>query len=221
MSAAIVSKSRSWTEDFPCALRGFRAIDRCWQVGGINAVTDYRRIAQISRVKGLAGQLVALPVIDLPLGVWEGLCLWVVPPEHDLVRKTRVLSVAACGSGLLLSLEGVADRATAQRLQGRHLLARAEDCGDGADQAGDVGDADDSRPAFGHGKSALGLKVSDEREGFLGTIVEERIGFAQTLWVVDGPFGEVLIPAVDEFIGACDKETIRVLLPPGLLELNR
>jgi hypothetical protein len=33
--------------------------------------------------------------------------------------------------------------------------------------------------------------------------------------------GEVLIPAVDEFIIGIEAETIHVVLPDGLLELNR
>jgi 16S rRNA processing protein RimM len=142
----------------------------------------------------------------LPLSVWEGLRLWIVPPEHDLIRETRVRAVAEKGEFLLLSLEGVTERTAAQRLAGRYLLALVDDCGEQLDKDGR--------------SSSVGLDVVDEAWGFLGAIVNERHGFAQTLWVVEGPFGEVLIPAVDEFICSRDQSTVRVRIPAGLLELD-
>jgi 16S rRNA processing protein RimM len=179
-------------------------------MGGTMA--NYCRLAQITRVKGLAGEVVAVPLRTLPLRAWEGLRLWIVPPDHGLIRETRVRSVVEHGAGdadVLLALEGVTDRLTAQRLQGRFVLARADDCGEALDGGGD------------EAKSAVGLTVIDEEHGLLGSIVEERRGAAQTLWVLDGPFGEVLIPAVGEFILSRDTETICVCLPHGLLELNK
>jgi 16S rRNA processing protein RimM len=171
-------------------------------------------MAQITRVKGLAGEIVVAPTVSLPACAWEGLRLWVVPPDHDLIRETRVCSVVEQGAGLLLTLEGVADRAVAQRLAGRYLLARAEDCGEGSDER-------DGRDGYDEKEPCVGLTVVDETYGLLGTITEERQGVAQTLWVVDGPFGEVLIPAVDEFIRARDSDVVTVRVPHGLLELNR
>jgi 16S rRNA processing protein RimM len=176
---------------------------------------DYRRIARISRAKGLAGAVVVMPVCVLPASAWENLRLWIVPPDHGLIRETRVHSVSVhsvsvhsvSGSDehLLLSLDGVSDRATAQRLTGRSLLCRVEDC---------VLVSGEKRG------SAVGLRVIDAAHGPLGVIVEERAGSAQVLWVVAGPFGEVLIPAVDEFIDARDEDAVRVSLPEGLLGLN-
>jgi 16S rRNA processing protein RimM len=174
-------------------------------MGGIGMAARYRRVAQISRAKGRIGEVIATPLRILPTSAWENLSLWIVPPDHELVRETRVRSASASGDQVLLLLEGVTNRATAQRLRGRYLLSRVED---GTDT-----------PNEGEG-SAVGLRVIDTRRGPLGVIIEERVGLAQTLWVVDGSFGEVLIPAVDEFVRARDKETIQVSLPTGLLELN-
>ena len=142
-------------------------------------------------------------------GIREGLRLWVVPPDHGLIRETRVRAARPSGDSLTLTLEGVDDIETAQRLVGRSLLAQAEDC------AGFVGEPDDGE------LPVLGLRVEDESSGFIGTIVGERVGAAQTLWVVEGPFGEVLIPAVDEFIESVDEATVFMRLPQGLVELNR
>jgi 16S rRNA processing protein RimM len=182
-------------------------------------------MAQIIRAKGLTGELVVAPAVSLPLDVWEGLRLWVVPPDHDLVRETRVCSVAEQSAGLsptlVLALEGVADRTTAQRLVGRYLLARADDCSDvRGDICGAAADGHDIQHEADEKEPCVGLTVMDETYGLLGTIIEERRGIAQTLWVVDGPFGEVLIPAVDEFIAARGTDVVTVRVPNGLLELN-
>ena len=210
MRAALASKSRSWTDDL--------------KIGGSAIMTRYRRIAYISRARGLTGELVAAPMGDLPFRFKEGLQLWVVPPDHSLLRETKVraarqnadvhaarqiadvCAVRQSTDTLYLTLEGVSDLATAQRLVGRYLLAR---------------DCDLEYETVEDGYSFPGLSVFDSSAGFIGTVVEERSGSAQLLLVVEGPHGEVLIPAVDEFIRDCDGTALHVSLPQGLLELNR
>jgi len=169
-------------------------------------MTKYRRIAHISRVKGLNGEVVVVPSISLPFHMWEGLQLWVVPPDHKLIRETRVCSARQNANTLYLALEGVSNATTAQRLVGRSLLARI------------IGFECDSEPG---GHSYIGLSVFDNTAGFIGTVIEERASSAQLLLVVDSPQGEVLIPAVDELIESLDDTTLHVNLPQGLLELNR
>ena len=159
---------------------------------------------------------------SLPLRIWQGLTLWLVPPEHDLVRLTSVLEARTLASdnaintedsasepasdALVLKLAEVSDRGTAQRLCGRYLLAAAEDCGDFLELKA---------------ATAQGLRIEDQNLGFLGTVIEERVGSAQTLWVVQGPFGELMIPVVDEFIVRRDAEAAVTRIPEGLLGLNR
>jgi 16S rRNA processing protein RimM len=172
------------------------------------AAKTYRRLARIARSKGILGEVVAVPVGELPLDVWEGLRLWIVPPDHNLIRETRARAASEQGDGLLLTLEGVADRSTAQRLRGRFLLACADDVCGWLDE--DDGEA-----------SPVGWGIIDERHGFLGTIVEERPGKAQKLWVLDGSFGELLVPAVEDFILSREGDVIHTRLPDGLVELNR
>ncbi|MDR2106041.1 MAG: 16S rRNA processing protein RimM [Coriobacteriales bacterium] len=191
----------------------------------ISAVTGYRRIARISRAKGLAGEVTVVAAVELPVCAWEGLQLWVVPPAHRLIRTTHVRSAVERGAELLLTLEGVVDRTTAQRLQGKYLLARVDDL---AATATDVSHADvthapgveSHKDAHGLASLKAGVEVTDEVHGYLGSIVEVRPGSAQALLVIEGPFGEVLVPAVDEFIRSCDGKAACVRLPSGLLELN-
>jgi len=169
-------------------------------------MTRYRRIAYISRARGLHGELVVVPLFRLPFHIWEGLRLWVVPPDHKLIRETKVCAARQSLDKLYLMLEAVSDPTTAQRLVGRYLLAREGDF---------EYEADEDNHRF------LGLSVYDASAGFIGTVVEVRMGSAQLLLVVEGPHGEVLIPAVDEIIHDHDDSALHVSLPQGLLELNR
>ncbi len=65
----------------------------------------------------------------------------------------------------------------------------------------------------------VGCKIVDETHGELGTVTGVIDQAAQDIWQVDGPFGEVLIPAVIEFIVEMDLENriINVDLPDGLI----
>jgi 16S rRNA processing protein RimM len=179
-------------------------------MGGNGTVARYRRIAKVSHAKGLTGEVVAVSAGNLPFHVTRGRELWVVPPDHDLVRTTKVNSVIERNDGWLLSLEGVADRSCARRLVGRYLLALVDE--------DDQSASDSPTSPLTH---FIGRAVYDGKAGFIGTIVEERAGAAQTLWIVEGPLGEILIPAVDAFIRSSDAKTVHVILPDGLLELNR
>jgi 16S rRNA processing protein RimM len=50
--------------------------------------------------------------------------------------------------------------------------------------------------------------------------VGARVSDANDVWVVEGPFGEILIPVIDDVVDEIDEdaETIRVRLLPGLLD---
>ena len=75
--------------------------------------------------------------------------------------------------------------------------------------------------AHGGGRThaLLGREVVDEKSGPLGSIVEVMVGPANDVWVVEGPLGEVLLPAVESVVvDASGEGPIRVLAPEGLLE---
>ncbi len=65
----------------------------------------------------------------------------------------------------------------------------------------------------------LGCEVTCERYGALGSIVEIITQTAQDIWRVEGPRGEVLIPAVREMVREMDLpgRRVRVSLPEGLV----
>lgn len=63
-----------------------------------------------------------------------------------------------------------------------------------------------------------GLTVEDENGRPLGRLVRVDRAPAQDLWVVDTGSGEVMVPAVDEFVRRVDLEGARIVLHviPGL-----
>jgi 16S rRNA processing protein RimM len=170
-------------------------------------VSEYRRIAQIIRAKGLTGEVVAVSAYNLPLHFWQGIQISLVPPQHNLVRSGEITSAKEQQdeNSFVLKISGIDDRTTAQKAVGCFLLAYERDCPELEDSIDD---------------SVVGLLVQDEAHGCIGTIVEQRVGKAQTIWVVDGAFGEVLIPAVNDFVLARDESSVTVALPEGLLELT-
>jgi len=64
-----------------------------------------------------------------------------------------------------------------------------------------------------------GLEVIDARRGQLGRLVKMFSTAAHDVYVVDGPYGEVLIPAVEAMVTAIDLERgiMEVDLPEGLV----
>ena len=144
-----------------------------------------------------------VPVHGLPPLLHEGMEVALVPPLLKRDRWHTVHSASAeGGAGQLVALSGCRSIGAAQELVGSTILARVDDLP--ADYLlHDV-------------ESLLGREVEDETHGTLGTIIEVMTGAANDVWVIEGPFGEVLVPVVDEFVLACDDHgPIRVRVPDG------
>jgi 16S rRNA processing protein RimM len=64
-----------------------------------------------------------------------------------------------------------------------------------------------------------GLEVIDEQEGALGRVVGMFATPAHDILEVDGPFGEILIPAIEPFLVQLDRDKgqLHVNLPEGLV----
>lgn len=67
----------------------------------------------------------------------------------------------------------------------------------------------------------VGMTIKDVHAGFLGTIEQVDESTINTLFQVEGPKGELLIPAQEDFIQDInhEKREILVELPEGLLDL--
>ena len=154
------------------------------------------------KTHGKRGEVVPVPVHGLPPLLSVGMTVAIVPPELKQSRWHEVTSVSTSNAGQLVGLSGVTDITTAETLVGKLVLARVEDLPEDYEMQ----DLD----------ALIGKRVEYEVYGDLGTIVDIMVGSAQDVWVVDGPFGEVLIPAVDEFVLGYDAEgTIVVRVPNG------
>ena len=141
-----------------------------------------------------------VPVHSLPSLIAEGMTVVPVPPALKGPREFSVVSVESDDrEGSLVT--------DAEELVGKTLLVE-EDC---------------LPENFGLVNVSLlvGREVRDTEHGFLGEITEVLVGPTQNVWVIEGPFGQVLMPAVDEFIKEAPAEgSITVSIPQGLLRLG-
>ena len=150
-----------------------------------------------------------VPVHGLPSLVREGLEVACVPPALRGSRWYRVEAVVADGrAGSLVQLSGVGTLDAAEELVGKTLLARV------CDLPADLSLHDPER--------LVGRAVTDAVLGELGTISEIMQGPAQDVWVIEGPFGEVLVPVVDAVVSEVpDEGPIEVRVPAGLVDAPR
>ena len=165
----------------------------------------YKNIARVVKARGKAGEVVVAMTDGLPSLVHEGLEVCVVPPAFKEPRWRKIVSCQDSGNADVIRLEGCSTISEAETLKGRYLLARV------ADLPKDLASYDVP--------NLVGRTVSDELLGPVGTIVDVMFGPSQATWVVEGGYGEVLIPAVPEIVGTVGmSDPICVRLPQGLVE---
>lgn len=170
------------------------------------------KAACIIKTKHLQGELVVRKVDGFPFLLSEGMHVYFVPPTLRGPREGHVVSVSPAREGeWTVSFDTVDDIASAEELVGSWCLIAKSDV-----------------PEPSEGSLPLlceGWHVVDTKRGELGAlsaIIEQP---AQSLLSVEGPvegrLGEILIPAVDEFIRQIDTDSrcITVQIPEGLLDL--
>lgn len=168
---------------------------RIGAVGGVHGLRGEVRLHTDRRYAGAAGRLP---------------CLFLLFEGKGEVRERRIVSVRPHQDVLLVTLEGVPDRTAAEALKGASVLAEREDLA----AAGAEGP---------YPEDLLGLAAVD-REGKEIGLLEDILEYPLAdMYLVSGPGGEHLVPAVPEFIGEIDLEGGRIVLtlPPGFLDINR
>ncbi len=105
------------------------------------------------------------------------------------------------------------------KLDGFDEVARADDYR-GAAVLIDPARLPELSPGTYYWHQLRGLRAVDRTEGDLGVLTEMFTTAAHDIYVVMGPFGEVLIPAVDRFLVRVDRSAGVVFfdLPEGLVE---
>lgn len=160
----------------------------------------------VVKTHGLKGEVTVAPATDLPFVFPAGLQVWFVPPPSS-IRAARLEGVRRGAKGPIVKFEGIDDISTAETLRGIDLLARKTDLPVAWIEPGP------EACAF------VGYKITDAKHGFIGEVVDEIVTGANDVWVVDGPFGEVLIPVIDDVVLKVDDtaHAADVRLLPGLL----
>ena len=113
----------------------------------------------------------------------------------------------AHGTHFVVELKGVNSRTEAEASVGTELFV-------------DVSRLDVDLPAGDRPFQLVGRSVRLESGRVLGTIRSVMFSAAHPVYVVEGTDGEVLVPAVDEFLVARDEETgdITIRPIPGLID---
>lgn len=170
------------------------------------APAPFTALARVMKSHGLKGEVAVEPAADLPFVLPIGLEVWFVPPPAG-VRTGRIENVRRGPKGPLVKVSGIDDIGTAQKLVGSDMMVRTEDM-----------PADWCEP-LDDGADPVGLCVTDVERGLLGKVVELIVTGANDVWVVEGPYGEVLLPVIDDVVLEIDWESgsVEVKLLPGLL----
>jgi len=160
-------------------------------------------LGRVVKAHGLKGEVSVAPFTEPPFFLPEGLHVWLVPPPA-VVRETEIVSVRPGPKGPLVKLRGVDTIEAAKSLSGVEILAAEADVPD---------DAFDEEP------DSVGALVHDEVHGDLGSITETIITGANDVWIVHGPYGQILVPVIDDVVLDYHEEsdTYEVRLLPGLM----
>ena len=173
-----------------------------------------RRFANLGRIRksiGTSGQVLAdfATNLDAAISATEliGLHIWITPPPLEW-RDGCIVEADERADGYVLRFEGLEDVDIAKQLAGANIVIDAKDMRTEW-QAADAADG-------------CGLAVHDTRYGDVGVVREVLATGANDVWVLDGPYGEVLIPVIDEVIIAQDTiaRTATTTIPNGLIDTN-
>ena len=168
---------------------------------GGNAYDDYLVIGRIVAPRGIRGELKVEIESQYPERFYDLTEVYLGPElVRFAVRRARLFKGQA-----LLQLEGIEDRTTAETWRWAYVYVHI----------------DDAIPLeegeyFYH--EIEGLTVFDERGQTLGIVEEVLATGANEVYVVRGPGGELLLPAIRDVILAIDLEagTMVVRVPEGL-----
>ena len=164
-------------------------------------------VGRILRPHGVRGELRVGIVTDYPERLGQHVYFYLAPPDSpEAVRRYPVEALRRHKEVLLLKLGGCDDRNDADKLRGMLVqipLERAVPLEKGE---------------YYHFQ-LIGVRVETESGEWLGQVVEVLETGANDVYVVRGPRGEVLLPAVADTVLELDLESKRmtVRLLPGTL----
>ena len=167
---------------------------------------DLVTVGLIATVHGIRGEVAVHPLTDDPGRFRVGETVLLEAPGLPVTPR-RILGARMHQQRYLVLLEGVPDRTTAETLRGGRLCVREADL-----------------PALPPGQVWLhdlpGMAVATEAGEDLGTVHELlETGEDRRVLVVRGPRGEVLVPFIEQFVLAVDRDArrIKIRVLEGLL----
>lgn len=127
------------------------------------------------------------------------------PPALKRDRFSRVEAVGDAGDCLRVKFRGIDSLEDSEKIVGCYLLVREDDLDLGAfDVAYD---------------NLIGRTVEDARYGELGSIAEVIETPANDVWSIEGPYGEVLVPVIDQVVSEIpDEGPIRIAVMDGIID---
>jgi 16S rRNA processing protein RimM len=165
-------------------------------------------LGQVLRPHGVRGELRIAVQTAYPERIVPGTQLYVGPDPEDMSSAIlyRVTKSRKHQQYLILQLEGVAERDAADALRQQYVMVAFEDA---------VPLEEDEFYLY----QVIGLAVYTVDDEPLGRVAEVIETGANDVYVVQGPRGEILLPAIDECVVDMDFEagTMTVQLMDGLL----
>jgi 16S rRNA processing protein RimM len=146
-------------------------------------------------------------ITDFPERLGEHACLYLASPASpDAVRRYPVEKLRRHRDTVLLKLGGCDDRNSADELRG--LLVQIP-----------IEDAVPLEEGEYYHFQLVGVRVETEDGEWLGQVAEVLQTGANDVYVVRGPRGEILLPAVESVVFELDLDSKRMVvhLLPGLL----
>ncbi len=168
----------------------------------------WAQVAQLVSSQGLKGRFVARSVQGLPFLLEEGMKVHFVPPTLEGPRNATVSSVEYLnGADFRVTFKGISDRDTSERLMGSFCVVNTKDL------------PANYESMVTYGWQVVGFEVQDEVFGNIGTITQVEQMPTQDLLYIQGSFGEVLVPYVEDFIIDIDEDesVMHTRIPSGLI----
>lgn len=159
------------------------------------------------KTHGKVGEVVAVSAYGLLGFLGEKTKVCVVPPALKGSRWHEIEAISGDEHGWLVKLSGIDDLDAASQLVGKTLLVPIDQLPEGF-HLHDV-------------ERLLGREVQDRFGHRLGTIQEILQGPVQDVWQIQGDFGQIMVPVVDEFVISVPKDDTQpcvVELPAGTSE---
>ena len=168
---------------------------------------SYLAVGRIIAPHGIRGEVKVEVLTDFPERFKPGFHAFLgVGSEDPAARPVKIVAVRPHKGGLLVKLDIVPDRTAAELVRDRYLLipeAEAMPLGDHENYLHDL----------------IGLQVATTDGRLLGTLTEVLFTKANDVYVLSGPEGEMLLPAIRDVVLQVDVPARRmvVTLPEGLL----